>query len=113
MKKELGELINKAANLKIEMYYTLLQMIVSKGGFIKLLDETSTPAITVDSYTEDIGQKFITAIAVFDGEIYLSHEEDVSIESEEWYPLDSKHYFVMPTMCQLASELYYNNYEDE
>lgn len=101
------------ADLKCEMYYTLLQMVVSKGGFIKLLDETSTSAITIDSYTGDIGERYITAIAVFDGEIYLSHEEDVSLDSEEWYPLDSKHYFVTPTMCQLALELCYNDYGDE
>lgn len=106
------EKIKAMDNLMFAMKDTIKEFVKSKGGFVRMKDDSYTTVITYNPFFNEIGECYVTALAVFGDELFISHEENVTHDENDtdWYVLDCDNYVMLQTIYQLAKEFYFNNY---
>ena len=100
-------------DLMYAMKDCIKEFVKSKGGFIRRKGGLNYAlAITFNSFFNEIGERDVTAIAVFGDGLYISHEKNITPDEDDsgWCLLDCDEYVELQTIYQLAKELYFNNY---
>jgi hypothetical protein len=107
------EKIQAMDDLMYAMKDSIKEFVKSKGGFIRMKGEWSyASAITYSSSFFEVEERDVTAIAVFEDRLYISHKENITPDEDDsgWYLLDCDEHVELQTIYQLAKELYFNNY---
>lgn len=112
MKRIIKSQLKAMDNLTDALVDSVVEFVKQKGGFIRLRDDYELVVITQNQMFQEIGQGYVTALAVFNNQLYISHDEHITNneDNDEWYAYDGENYVWLQTIYQIASVLTYNNY---
>lgn len=105
------EQVKAMDNLMYAMRDSIKEFVKSKGGFIRIKEDNLVTVITFNDFFNEIGESDVTALAVFDNYLYISHDENITYdENSNWRLFNGDNYVMLQTIYQLAKELFLNNY---